>query len=162
MAGDLEDFLRRAAERRAQKQQAGGGGQAGGGQAGRQRQQRPTPQAPRPKPEYTEARRERQVRQEIEEAIPVAEIVEPVNPLAEQQRRLAESKRKAEEVRAKMAEQYGGNSGAAAAAPSPAQPLFSGDATPAEQLLELLQRPGGIQQAFLLREILERPQDRWD
>ncbi|QEF99719.1 hypothetical protein Mal15_37850 [Stieleria maiorica] len=146
MAGDLEDFLKRAAERRAQKQQ-----QAGGGGAARPK--------PRPRPEYTEAKRERQVRQPVEEPIPVAEVVEePVNPLAERRRKLAEAKKKAEEARARLAQQKAeiderreGEPGVISAA----------GGTPAEQLLDLLHRPGGLQQAFLLREILERPEDRW-
>ena len=37
----------------------------------------------------------------------------------------------------------------------------AGEGTPAEQLLDLIRRPGGMQQAFLLREILERPEERW-
>ncbi|WP_182870354.1 hypothetical protein [Stieleria mannarensis] len=147
MAGDLEDFLKRAAERRAQKQQQAGGG---GGAA------RPKP---RPRPEYTEARRERQVRQQVEEAIPVAEVVEePVNPLAERRRKLAEAKKKAEEARARLAKQT-----AEIHDPQPADRgvISIAGGTPAEQLLDLLRRPGGLQQAFILREILERPQDRW-
>lgn len=151
MAGDLEDFLKRAAERRAQKQQAGGGGGTG----------RPAPAPkpkPKPKPEYTEARRERQIRQAFDEPIPVAEVVEPVDPLAEKRRRLAEAKRKAEEARARMAKQQ--------AAIGESKPAVRGvisipDGTPIDQVLNLIRRPGGIQQAFLLREILERPSDRW-
>ena len=148
MAGDLEDFLKRAAERRAQKQQQGGGAQP---------HQRPAAQQ-RPKPQYTESRRERQVRQPIQEAIPVAEIVEPVNSLAEKQKRLAEAKKRADEARAQR-----GNPQSEA---TEVLIIEDGDTeipagTPAEQLIELIRRPGGIQQAFLLREILERPEQRW-
>ena len=152
MAGDLEDFLKRAAERRAQKQQ-----QAGGGGADGQRPARPAPK-PRPKPEYTEARRERHVRQRYEEPIPVAELVEPVNPLSEQQRKLAESKKKAAEAREKLAQQQRDIH-----EPQEADRgvISIAGGSPAEQLLDLIQRPGGLQQAFLLREILERPEDRW-
>lgn len=149
MPGDLEDFLKRAAERRAQKQQQGGGAK-----------QRPASR-PRPRPEYTDSRRERQIRQPIEDAIPVAEVVESVNPLAEQQRKVAEAKKRAEEARRKMAElqqskrgQQGPSGG------GEGNVSFSGDA-PIEQLLQMLQHPGGIQQAFLLKEILDRPIDRW-
>ncbi|MEO1525255.1 MAG: hypothetical protein AAFX06_07445 [Planctomycetota bacterium] len=143
MAGDLEDFLKRAAERRAAKQrQQGGGGPA-------PQQQRPQPQQPiqRPAPQRP------QPQQRYEEPIPVAEVVEPVNPLAEQQRRLEEAKKKAEEAREKLAKQMRGNKGKADQASTGV--VLSG--SPAEQLLAMLRQPNGIQQAFLLREILERP-----
>ncbi|MCO8123032.1 hypothetical protein NHH03_14885 [Stieleria sp. TO1_6] len=150
MAGDLEEFLRRAAERRAQKQQQ----QTGAKPAA----QPPRPKPPRPKPEYTDSRRERQVRKPVEEAIPVAEIVQPVNPLAEQQRRLAESQKKAAAAKARVAKQQldihepgEQNRGVISIA----------GGSPAEQLLDLMQRPSGLQQAFLLREILERPDFDW-
>lgn len=148
MAGDLEDFLRRAAERRAQKQQQAGGG------GGRQ-----TPARPKPRPQYSDARRERQIRQPVEEAIPVAEIVEPVNPLAEQERRLAASKKKAAEARERMEQQQRDiHEGVV----EDRGVISIAGGTPAQQLLDLIQRPGGLQQAFLLREILERPEDRWE
>ncbi|MEM6471123.1 MAG: hypothetical protein AAF802_16305 [Planctomycetota bacterium] len=148
MPGDLEDFLKRAAERRAQKQ----GGAAGG--------QKPKQQS-RPRSEYTDARRERQVRQPVEEAIPVAEVVEPVNPLAEKQKRLAAAKAKAEAAKKKLeASKKSAAKKESSGTPQPPVAL-QGSGTPAEQLLQMLRQPGGIQQAFLLREILERPADRW-
>jgi small-conductance mechanosensitive channel len=152
MAGDLEEFLKRAAERRAQKQrqqQAGDGAR----QASR----------PKPRPEYSDARRERQVRQPAEDPIPVAEVVEAVNPLAEQQRKLAESKKRAEEAKRKLAEQKKKlkGKGDSKQESSEAAVFQLGEGKPGEQLLKMIYQPGGIQQAFLLREILDRPADRW-
>jgi hypothetical protein len=147
MAGDLEDFLKRAAERRAQKQQQAGGG-------GR----RPTPK-PRPKPEYTQARRERQVRQPLEETIPVAEVVETVDPMAEKRRRLAKAKQKSDDARERVAQQQ--REIHEPTAEKERSDISIADGTPAEQLLDLIRRPGGMQQAILLREIFERPEDRW-
>jgi hypothetical protein len=152
MAGDLEDFLKRAAERRAQKQQQGGRGAAPDG--------RPQQTArPRPRPEYTDSRRERQIREPAEDAIPVAELVEEVNPLAEQQRKVAEAKKRAEEARKRIAElqSKSGSSQGGPTSGSESPP----EGTPIEQLLEMIRRPNGIQQAFLLKEILDRPMDRW-
>lgn len=148
MAGDLEEFLKRAAERRAQKQQ---GAKADPAPAQPQRQ---------PRPEYTSARRERQVQPQIEEAIPIAEIIEePIDVLAEQRARVEEAKRKAAIAKAKMKAQRKPPT-PAAQAPKDLPTLPTGN--PAEQLLELIKRPGGMQQAFLLREVLERPDvDRW-
>ena len=154
MAGDLEDFLKRAAERRAQKQQQAGGG------AGRGAGARPTPTpkpAARPRPEYTEAKRERQIRQPIEDAIPIAEIVE-VDHLAEKRQRLAEAKQKAEEARSRMAQQQL-DIHQPKAADRGVISIAGGSII--DQLLDLLQRPGGIEQAMVLREILDRPEDRW-
>ena len=150
MAGDLEEFLKRAAERRAQKQQQGGGKPA-----------RPAAAAPkpRPKPEYSDSRRERQVQQRAEEAIPVAEVVQPVNPLAEQEKRLAIAKQKADAAREAMAAQQ--EAIHRPQAKDRGSFMISGG-SPAQQLLDLIKRPGGMQQAFLLREILERPEDRWN
>lgn len=150
MAGDLEDFLKRAAERRAQKQQQGGGA-------------KPAAPRPRPRPEYTDARQERQIRQPVEDAIPVAEIVEPVNPLAEQERKVAAAKKRAEEAKRKIAElqrSKGSNrSSQTASSTTAGSPLSNG--TPIEQLIQMIHHPDGIQQAFLLKEILDRPMDRW-
>ena len=147
MAGDLEDFLKRAAERRAQKQQQGGGAA------------RPTPPKPKPRPEYTEVKRERQIRPVIEEAIPIAEIVHLSDETAEQNRRMAVAQQKSDDARARMAKQQ-----QEIHAPTEVDrgTISIAGGTPAEQLLDLIRRPGGIQQAYLLKEILERPINRWD
>ncbi|MEL6108005.1 MAG: hypothetical protein AAFU85_18420 [Planctomycetota bacterium] len=149
MAGDLEDFLKRAAERRAAKQRQQ---QGGGGAPPPQRQQRPPAQQPIQRP--TPARPQPQQRQRFEEPIPVAEVVEPVNPLAEQQRRLEEAKKKAEDARQKLAKQMRRKQGSTSEKAAPGV-VLSG--SPAEQLLAMLRQPNGMQQAFLLREILDRP-----
>ncbi|KAA5540658.1 hypothetical protein FYK55_19890 [Roseiconus nitratireducens] len=143
MAGDLEEFLKRAAERRAQKQQQ----QAGA---------RPEPKR---RSEYTDSRRERQIRHYDDESIPVAEIVEEVNPLAEQQRRVEEAKRKAEAAKRKLAEQK--KKLRSSPQPQPSAKPVTLEGTPADQLLQMLRSPGGVRQAFLLREILDRPEARW-
>lgn len=147
MAGDLEDFLKRAAERRAQKQQQGGAGS------------RPTAPKPKPRPEYTQARRERQIRPVVEEAIPIAEIVESTDPMAEKRQRLAVAKQKADEARSRMAKQQLDIHEPGAVDRGV---ISIAGGTPAEQLLDLIRRPGGIQQAYLLKEILDRPVDRWE
>jgi hypothetical protein len=41
------------------------------------------------------------------------------------------------------------------------QPAASETATPAAQIVALLSSPGGVQQAVMLNEILNRPTDRW-
>ncbi len=147
MAGDLEDFLRRAAERRkakaAQQQQ-------------QQPQQRRQPAPPRrPQPEYTDRRAERIVRPEPEPVL-VAEIVE--DPLAERRRKLAEAKKAAAKAQAEAAKKAK-RSGAAAPRSSGATPALTGDV--AGDLIKILQHPGGLRQAILLREILDRPEHRW-
>jgi len=83
MSGDIEDFLKRAAERRQARQAS-----------------RPAPaqQPPRPaaRPEYTDSRRERSVRpQDDDDELVVAEVIE--QPLA---KRIAELKQKQADVQA--------------------------------------------------------------
>lgn len=150
MAGDLEEFLKRAAERRAQKQGGGGG-------------KPPAKPKPKPKPrqEYTDARRERQVRPPVEEAIPVAEVVEHVNPLAEKQRKLAEAKAKAKAAQKKLEAQQKKSKRSVPAREPVESPVVISSGTAAEQLIEMLKQPGGMRQAFLLRELFDRPSDRW-
>ncbi len=151
MAGDLEEFLKRAAERRAQKQ---------GGGAGRPQQRRtPTPQpVQEPEPEVRESLRDRHIKPSIDDAIPVAEVVEPVSPFADQERRLAESRKKAEAAKQKLA-QARKKQQAASEKQDLDAPELTG--TAAEQLIQLIRHPNGLKQAFLLREILDRPSDRF-
>ncbi|TWU02701.1 hypothetical protein [Stieleria varia] len=146
MAGDLEEFLRRAAERRAQKQQ--------------QQQQQPAAPPPPPQQSYTNSRTERQVRPAAEEVV-MAEIVEePVNAIAERQRQVAEARKRAEVARKKLA-----NSKRSVKHVDEVKVAVSVDETPTgitpEALIAMLRRPGGLQQAILLREILERPERNW-
>jgi len=149
MAGDLEDFLRRAAVRRQQKAA----------------QQQQAPQRRPEQPQYSDSRTERVSRdrdREPEEPVLTAEIVadDPVSHLAqlhraEEAKRAAvkakrQAKKSAERNRQKQAKKGSGT------------PLTQGSTgKPAQDLVNLIKQPGGIQQAILLREILDRPVHRW-
>jgi len=92
MSGDIEDFLKRAAERRQARQ---------GNRPATPQQQ---PQRPAPRPEYTDSRRERSVRpREDDDELVVAEVIE--QPLA---KRIADIQQKqAESQAAKQADRAG-------------------------------------------------------
>lgn len=149
MSGDLEDFLRRAAERRREK--------AAGP---------PAPQPRRQRPEYTDSRRERDA-----EPIEVAETVEdsyeePDNAMtraiAAQQRQIREAERQAEKIRseAKPAsrERQSSPGKQKTASDTPAQPSLPASL---DELAEILSTPRGLRQAILMKEVLERPEHRW-
>ena len=170
MSGDLEDFLKRAAERRQAK-------------AAQQKQSAPPKRVP---PQYSDRRTERAPR-----PVPEAEIVEAqVVPAAsadnvvvaqtvtENQARSSQAnrsgRRKAVKANAKAPSRIASEakSGATASAGGNsnsrpyAQPTASTDSKQpvgfsAEDLVAMLKRPGGVQQALLLREILDRPEHRW-
>lgn len=172
MSGDIEDFLRRAAQRR---------------QARQQKQAGSAPPPRRPRPEYTDARRERlpQQQSELDEPV-VAEVVN--EPLA---KRLADMKqaqadahaardRATETVRQQRRQAERGESSspqhepAAGETAPPAKTetaarLDAGQADPASdspnetvrQLLQALRSPQGLRNAVLLHEILDRPTHRW-
>lgn len=148
MAGDLEDFLKRAAARRQAK---------AGNDAAKKKATRPV--SP-PKPEYTDARRERQVQPPIDDEPLVAEVIETRDPLAEKRALLAKSKREAAEASARSAKKTQDihkvrdtDSGAGSA----------DSVRLRNDLLAALRTPQGIRQSILLREILERPDhSRWD
>jgi hypothetical protein len=146
MPGDLEDFLRRAAQRRQQK--------AGAAQ--------PPPQ--RRRPEYTDSRRER-----VTEPIEVAELVEePIEAdlvdemgrtLAEQRKRIREAEQRAADIRAQVKKKAGAaksRTGSRAQTKAGAKPIPTRD-----DLVYLLTRQGGLQQAILMKEVLDRPEHRW-
>jgi hypothetical protein len=142
MSGDLEDFLRRAAQRR---------------QAKAAQQQ---PPAPRQRPQYSDRRTERIVRPVEADEILTAEIVEEEDPNSFQarMRRVEEAKRAAAKARAEATPKL--------KKVKTGQPRSSGvgaalSGNPAQDLLRLLRQPGGIQQAILLREIFDRPEHRW-
>jgi hypothetical protein len=140
MSGDLEDFLRRAAQRR---------------QAKAAQQQ---PPAERQRPQYSDRKTERVARIPEDEVL-TAEIVEDdSNSFAARLQRVEEAKRAAKQAEAAAAEKlkraHGGRTRASISTAAP-----SGH--PAQDLIRMLQQPGGIQQAILLREILERPEHRW-
>ena len=148
MAGDLEDFLRRAAQRRQQKAQ-------------QQKQQQAAAAASRREPpQYSDRRAERVTRPvELDEPVLTAQIVEDdelshIEAMrrledAKHATKLAQQKANRESRRAKEAKAKSRNTASRLAG------------NPAEELVRLLKQPGGIQQAVLLREILDRPEHRW-
>lgn len=144
MSGDLEDFLRRAAERR---------------QAKAAQQQQATP-AKRPRPQYSDRARERVTSVDQADEILTAEIVTEPSPaedaIASRIRRVEEAKEVAAQIEADVAKKSKNLSKPASGAPG--LPL-SGNM--AEDLIRMLRKPGGIQQAILLREVLDRPEHRW-
>ena len=149
MSGDLEDFLRRAAQRRQAKSA-----------------QQPQPQARRPKPQYSNRDTERVVDAVIVDEPMMAEVVaEDSSPLAAQQGHLQESRKAAALAQAEAAKQMSQikgrrqAKGRPAAGTGPSSLALSG--VTSEDLVRLLSSPQGIKQAILLREILDRPEHRW-
>lgn len=144
MSGDLEDFLRRAAERRQAK-------------AAQQQQAAP---AKRPRPQYSDRARERVTSVDQADEILTAEIVSAPSPaedaIASRVRRVEEAKEVAAQIEADVAKKAKKLSKPASTAPGLA---LSGNM--AEDLIRMLRKPGGIQQAILLREVLDRPEHRW-
>jgi hypothetical protein len=144
MSGDLEDFLRRAAQRRQAK-------------AAQQQQQQPTP---RQRPQYSNRQTERRVRSEQPEEVLTAEIVEEdPNSYSARTKRVEEAKRAAKKAEAEVAEALRKAGGARASKASSVTVALTGQ--PTLDLLAMLRQPVGIQQAILLREILDRPEHRW-
>ena len=154
---NIEDFLKRAAQRRQSKTV-------------------PAPQPPSGRrPEYTDARTERGPRHRSEEesaplqAILVDEV--PSQSVAEQLR--AAEQQRLQALRAAAARRAGGVVKPAAAqsasvstpraASVAPQILTSNDAgfTAADRLVTMLQHPEGMLQAILLNEVLKRPEHRW-
>ncbi|WP_164101824.1 hypothetical protein [Candidatus Laterigemmans baculatus] len=181
MSGELEDFLRRAAQRRAENAAA--------------RKDRPQP--PR-RPEYTQRDRERvMTSSDPDEEIVVADLV-PAQPVEE--RRLQRTsvgqesaeairrklKAKLEQASAKQSRQGHaggsenratggdqGNSGQSTtgqgvgmlgqmARKSDAVTGTSGGSPALQAVLRLIHDPHGVDQAILAREILDRPTHRWE
>jgi hypothetical protein len=170
MSGDLEDFLKRAAERRQAK-------------ASQQKQSAPQKRVP---PQYSDRRTER-----APQPVPDAEIVEAqvvtgssaenvvvaqaVTGSQDRSGQAARSgRRKATNAGAAAPSRLAAESKAKATAvakrKSNSTPYAQRDATAdsqqsvgfsAEDLVAMLKRPGGVKQAFLLREILDRPEHRW-
>ncbi|MDA8743223.1 hypothetical protein N9N28_01205 [Rubripirellula amarantea] len=145
MAGDLEDFLRRAAQQRQAK-------------AAQQRQAQQAP-PPRLKPQYSNSRTERTVRSSVEpEEILVAEVIEDENSISARRRRVEQAKQRAKEAEQELARRTQ-KSSRGSSSQSDRSVASTGD--PIADLLANLRRPGGVQQAILLREILDRPEHRW-
>jgi hypothetical protein len=145
MPNDLEDFLRRAAQRRQQK-------------AAQEKQQ--APQQRREPPQYSDSRTERVARSvEPEEPVLVADIVEdPSHSYAARLQQVEDAKRAAAQVQ-REAKRTANQSAKKAAKQLRRTAAATGN--PATDLITLLKKPGGMQQAILLREIFDRPEHRW-
>ena len=160
MSGDLEDFLKRAAARR---------------QAKTTQQQATQQQAPpkRVPPQYSDSRTERNphsgpVDEVVEAEVVSASVVEDVvmaQPVTQQKSSNAAAgkpdrvaRRAKAKAEAKAEREFASQAYDQAPATTGSQPSagFS-----AENLIEMLKRPEGVQQAILLREILDRPEHRW-
>lgn len=170
MSGDLEDFLKRAAERRQAK-------------AAQQKQTAPQKRVP---PQYSDRRTER-----IPRPVPEAEIIEAQVVSESTAENVVVARAAAgNQDRSKQAARSRVRKGTRSGAPVPSQlaqdkkaeaavaskgnststPYVESTATTgvqksvgfsAEDLVAMLKRPGGVQQALLLREILDRPEHRW-
>lgn len=165
MSGDLEDFLARAAKRRAEK-------------ASQQREQEVRGQTQRSRTavqsQYSNRKTERLVRlddddDEILEAEIVAELVpekttkrlndaKAASPISPRQKVSGQktSEQKTHVLRSSRSPKSGESTGRA---------LTAGESSTGINALELVQmlgRPGGVRQAFLLKEIIDRPVKRWE
>jgi len=167
MSGDLEDFLRRAAERRRSKstQQGQQGQQRQQGQQGQPTQQR------RRAPEYSDRHRERVAQQadvpELVDEPMMAELAEEVpepwhrqpepynidQPGGESAQPKESGRSEGDDIAAALDRSSGRSAGASA------RIHWSND--PARDLIQMLQEPQGVARAILLKEILERPTHRW-
>ncbi|MGB0599412.1 MAG: hypothetical protein ACPGLY_22230 [Rubripirellula sp.] len=147
MSGDLEDFLRRAAQRR----------QAKAAQANQ-------PAAtPRQRPQYSNSRTERVTRtvetQATDEVV-VAEVVDH-HSTNQYDRRETRTERQRTDTAKKQAEAAATRS-AAGKAPTKSDAASSAlNSQAGIELLAALRSPRGVRQAILLREILDRPTHRW-
>ena len=145
MAGDLEEFLKRAAARRAAKEQ---------------QPAQAAPQQKRVADQYTQRRRERVVTPPVdEEPILVAEVVEAPDAMAQRRDAVKAAKKEAARLEADAKKKLAKLQKASGEGSSP-NLSFTGDAR--ADLIRLIRQPGGIKQAILLREILDRPVNRWD
>ncbi|KAA1259158.1 hypothetical protein LF1_16860 [Rubripirellula obstinata] len=151
MPNDLEDFLRRAAQRRQAKA------------ADQKQAQQPV----RPvRPQYSNSRTERLARP-VEEPDPVlmAEIVdEDAESHSRQIQRLEDQRRSIEEakkVARRLEEETAKKQKKSAQKDSSESSIPQSTGHPIADLLANFRRPGGIQQAILMREILDRPEHRW-
>ena len=163
MPDDIEDFLKRAAQRRQAK-------------AAQTPPPKPAAVAPQ-RPEYTSARSERVPRNRPENEVPVQAILiedEAVEPVAKHISQLQKERLKA--ARETAARRAGGTvkpvdtkavsqayvvpERAANVAPK----VTTGDNqgfTATDRLVTMLRQPEGMMQAILLNEILTRPEHRW-
>ncbi|TWU67609.1 hypothetical protein [Crateriforma conspicua] len=150
MAGDLEDFLKRAAAKRQAK-----------AAAAQNANTRPTRSAP----EYTDSRRERQIRElddsDLVDEVIVGEVVETPSDqqqYQERRRRIEQAKKRAEKIAAETAKRAKKSS---SVVDTSSDSIGDGEVLDPEQLMAMLRSPQGMRQAILLREILDRPEHRW-
>ena len=110
-------------------------------------------------PPYTDRRRERVViPREDDEPILVAEVVDAPDGMAKRRQAVKDAKTEANRVVADAAQQLSALRKASGEGGTPSL-MFTGDAR--ADLIRLLRQPGGVKQAILLREILDRPVG-WD
>lgn len=157
MAGELEDFLRRAAQRRGENAAA--------------RPARPQPQPPR-RPEYTDRNRERSMSMpDPDEEVVVADLVPSVVEETRSGRpRAGSGSQPLAETSLSATNRPLGDAGKrplghAGRAPHVASQVTDNTEVPAsatvKALLLLMTDPAGIRQAILAREILDPPHHRW-
>lgn len=175
MAGDIEDFLRRAAQRRAQQQQPTKP-QAGPPQARPPQSRPPQPQRPRPAPPRPVEILEAEVIEElphvlsgssvaahVQEHIRTGVFDEGLSHLGE------EVGRSDDRMEAHLHQVFEHDLGALGARTSAADDSSLDDDSPGQKrkpakptnYMELLQDPASIRQAIILSEILARPLERW-
>ncbi|QDV57720.1 hypothetical protein [Rosistilla oblonga] len=153
MSDDIEAFLRRAAQRR--KEQAA-------------RKAAPTA---KPRPQYTDSRAERKIREQQVEEIVEPEIIEQADGFSQLSSRHLQAEHFAggvgqadDKMDAHIQQVFDHQVSKLASEPadvsSQSQALADGEI--AKALIDMLQTSNGVQQAFLLREIIERPTHRWD
>lgn len=141
MAGDLEDFLRRAAERRRAK-----------AAEPRQPEQRP----PRRRPEYSDSRRER-----MTQPVEVAELVDDEPTAVDAGLREISARPEQPSRRTSSGSQRRSTTTAMPMASTNANAAGGSPVLDTEDLIAMLTSVGGLQQAIVLKEILERPEHRW-
>ena len=148
MSGDLEDFLRRAAQRRQAKVAQDRASEQTGQQSGRGR------------PEYSNRKTERQVSTAHDDVL-TAEIIEEDDLVTAPVSRLEKARiAAAQDDPGGMASQAR-RSRAASVTRNPRSSGVAITEDPVQYLISMLKQPGGIRQAILLKEILERPEHRW-
>lgn len=174
MSGDLEDFLKRAAERRQAK-------------AAQQKQNAPQK---RVAPQYSDRRTERTPESVLDAEIVEAQVVSaPVDENVVVAQAVTGSQARGRQDRSRQVQRSGGRKATnvdvavtrlTSDAKTQATAVAEGDSNAmpysqsisardsekpvrfsAEDLVAMLKRPGGVQQALLLREILDRPEHRW-
>ncbi len=164
MAGDIEEFLRRAAQRRAQQQQPQPRPPAAPPKA-----QRPKPAPPRPveildaeviEPDVS---RGSSVEAHVKEHIRAGVFDEEISHLGE------DVGKSDDRMEAHLHQVFEHDLGALGARTSAAADSSLDDDSPSQRqppskptdFLALLQNPASIRQAIILSEILTRPSDRW-